>query len=198
MTITKIRVIRPKARTSPVLAYANVEIDGSVTLRDMRLLRSAEEGGIPWLKMPTKQSKTGVYRDIYNPINNEARQAMSAAVVDCLQEAIDEDKNEMEVVLEAEAAEPVFSGFHIHRFPENRQMKAFASCLVDESIALNRIAIVLDADTKALRLTMPNHNIAKTGAYASYYRLTPEAYQKLYTQVMEEYSNVPEDGGDAA
>ena len=44
MTITKIRVIRPKDRTSPVLAYANVEIDESVTLRDMRLLRSAEEG----------------------------------------------------------------------------------------------------------------------------------------------------------
>ena len=140
MTITKVRVIRPKDRTSPVLAFANVELNGSVTLRDMRLLRSSEEGGAPRLKMPTKQSKSGVYR----------------------------------------------------------QLKAFASCLVDGDVAIHRIAVILDMDTKALKLTMPNHDIAQSGAYASYYRLTPEAYQKLYNQVMEEYSKMPEDGGDAA
>ena len=97
MTITKVRVIRPKDRTSPVLAFANVELNGSVTLRDMRLLRSSEEGGAPWLKMPTKQSKSGVYRDIYNPISAEARQTMTEAVVKCLQQAIDDDKNEAEL-----------------------------------------------------------------------------------------------------
>lgn len=106
---------------------------------------------------------------------------MTAAVIDCLQQAIDEDKNEMEVTLEAEATEPVFSDFRIHRFPGNRQMKVFISCLADEAIALNRIAIDLDAVTKALRLTMPNHNITKTGAFASCYRLTPNACQSCTT-----------------
>ena len=198
MTITKVRVIRPKDRTSPVLAFANVELNGSVTLRDMRLLRSSEEGGAPWLKMPTKQSKSGVYRDIYNPINAEARQAMTDAVMKCLQKAVDEDKNEMEMEFETAAGEVEFSGLRVRRFPNNRQLKAFASCLVDGDIAIHRIAVILDMDTKALKLTMPNHDIAQSGAYASYYRLTPEAYQKLYNQVMEEYSKMPEDGGDAA
>ena len=198
MTITKVRVIRPKDRTSPVLAFANVELNGSVTLRDMRLLRSSEEGGAPRLKMPTKQSKSGVYRDIYNPINAEARQAMTDAVMKCLQKAVDEDKNEMEMEFETAAGEVEFSGLRVRRFPNNRQLKAFASCLVDGDIAIHRIAVILDMDTKALKLTMPNHDIAQSGAYASYYRLTPEAYQKLYNQVMEEYSKMPEDGGDAA
>ena len=53
-------------------------------------------------------------------------------------------------------------------------------------MAIHRIAVILDMDTKALKLTMPNHDIAQSGAYASYYRLTPEAYQKLFNQVMEE------------
>lgn len=198
MTITKVRVIRPKDRTSPVLAFANVELNGSVTLRDMRLLRSSEEGGAPRLKMPTKQSKSGVYRDIYNPINAEARQAMTDAVMKCLQKAVDEDKNEMEMEFETAAGEVEFSGLRVRRFPNNRQLKAFASCLVDGDIAIHRIAVILDMDTKALKLTMPNHDIAQSGAYASYYRLTPEAYQKLYSQVMEEYSKMPEDSNDAA
>lgn len=198
MTITKVRVIRPKDRTSPVLAFANVELNGSVTLRDMRLLRSSEEGGAPRLKMPTKQSKSGVYRDIYNPINAEARQAMTDAVMKCLQKAVDEDKNEMEMEFEAATGEVDFSGLRVRRFPNNRQLKAFASCLVDGDIAIHRIAVILDMDTKALKLTMPNHDIAQSGAYASYYRLTPEAYQKLYSQVMEEYSKMPEDSNDAA
>lgn len=198
MTITKVRVIRPKDRTSPVLAFANVELNGSVTLRDMRLLRSSEEGGAPRLKMPTKQSKSGVYRDIYNPINAEARQAMTDAVMKCLQKAVDEDKNEMEMEFEAATGEVEFSGLRVRRFPNNRQLKAFASCLIDGDIAIHRIAVILDMDTKALKLTMPNHDIAQSGAYASYYRLTPEAYQKLYNQVMEEYSKMPEDGDDAA
>lgn len=198
MTITKVRVIRPKDRTSPVLAFANVELNGSVTLRDMRLLRSSEEGGAPRLKMPTKQSKSGVYRDIYNPINAEARQAMTDAVMKCLQKAVDEDKNEMEMEFEAATGEVEFSGLRVRRFPNNRQLKAFASCLVGGDVAIHRIAVILDMDTKALKLTMPNHDIAQSGAYASYYRLTPEAYQKLYIQVMEEYSKMPEDGDDAA
>lgn len=198
MTITKVRVIRPKDRTSPVLAFANVELNGSVTLRDMRLLRSSEEGGAPRLKMPTKQSKSGAYRDIYNPISAEARQVMTDAVMKCLQKAVDEDKNEMEMEFEAAAGEVEFSGLRVRRFPNNRQLKAFASCLVDGDIAIHRIAVILDMDTKALKLTMPNHDIAQSGAYASYYRLTPEAYQKLYGQVMEEYSKMPEDGDDAA
>ena len=198
MTITKVRVVRPKDRTSPVLAFANVELNGSDTLRDMRLLRSSEEGGAPRLKMPTKQSKSGVYRDIYNPINAEARQAMTDAVMKCLQKAVDEDKNEMEMEFETAAGEVEFSGLRVRRFPNNRQLKAFASCLVDGDIAIHRIAVILDMDTKALKLTMPNHDIAQSGAYASYYRLTPEAYQKLYSQVMEEYSKMPEDSNDAA
>lgn len=198
MTITKVRVIRPKDRTSPVLAFANVELNGSVTLRDMRLLRSSEEGGAPRLKMPTKQSKSGMYRDIYNPISAEARQTMTEAVVKCLQKALDEDKNETELTFEVEPGEVEFSGLRIRRFPNNRQLKAFASCLVDGDVAIHRIAVILDMDTKALKLTMPNHDIAQSGAYASYYRLTPEAYQKLYNQVMEEYSKMPEDGDDAA
>ena len=191
MTITK-------DRTSPVLAFAKVELNGSVTLRDMRLLRSQDENGVPRLKMPTKQSKSGVYRDIYNPINAETRQALTDAVVECLHKAIGEDKNEMELAFDVEAGEIEFSGLRIRKFPNNRQLKAFASCLVDGGIALHRIAVILDMDTKALKLTMPNHDIAQSGAYASYYRLTPEAYQRLYNLVMEEYSKMPEDGDDAA
>ena len=147
MTITKVRVIRPKDRTSPVLAFANVELNGSVTLRDMRLLRSSEEGGAPRLKMPTKQSKSGVYRDIYNPISAEARQAMTEAVVKCLQKAVDEDKNDAELTFEVEPGEVEFSGLRIRRFPNNRQLKAFASCLVDGDVAIHRIAVILDMDT---------------------------------------------------
>lgn len=197
MTITKIRVIRPKDRTSPVLAFADVELDGSVTLRDMRLLKSSEPGGEPWLKMPTKQTKAGTYQDVYNPINVETRKAMTAAVVSCLQLAIEADKNEMEMETGAEAAEPVFSGVRVRRFQNNREMRALVSVLVDESVALNRIAILLDEETKALKLSMPNHDIGTSGAFISYFRTTPGAYQKLYKTIMEAYSAPPSEG-DAA
>lgn len=188
MKITSIRVIRPKDRTSPVLAYADVELSTGIQLRDMRLLRRRSEDEPPLLRMPSKPSKNGVSRDIYNPITKEAREELTQAVIKALQQAVEQNVNDLTVSFEEAATTPMFGNIHIHRFPHNRQLKAFASCVVDGEIALNRLAVVLDEETKALRLTMPNHTIVRTGGFASYYRMNPDSYKLLYEEVMGAYT----------
>lgn len=188
MDITSVRVIRPKDRTSPVLCFADISIDSGVQLRDARLLRPRQEGGKPMLRMPSQQNKNGERRDVYNPIVNEAREQMTAAVMTALKEAEEADKNDYTATFEPSTKLPEFSSVRIRKLEDSRQVKAFVSCIMDDAIALNRMAIVLDENTKMLRVSVPNHNIVRTGGFASYYRMQKQEYGLLYNAVMEAYT----------
>jgi len=188
MDITAVRVIRPKDRTSPVLCFADISIDSGVQLRDARLLRPREEGGKPLLRMPSQQNKNGAFRDVYNPIVNEAREQMTAAVMAALKEAEEADKNDYTATFEPSTKLPEFSSIRIRRLDDDRPVKAFVSCIMDNAVALNRMAIVLDDATKMLRVSMPNHNIVRTGGFASYYRMQKQEYSLLYNAIMKAYT----------
>ena len=190
MIFTSIRVIRPKDRTSPVLAFVDISMDNGIQLRDMRLMRNRDESGYV-LRMPTRKAKNGVYRDIFNPISNDVRTELTNAILEALHMAEDNNVNEFTLEKETEPRLPEFSSIHVHRFPNNRQLKALASCVVDGSIVLSGIAVLLNEDTKALQLTMPNHTIVRTGGHASYYRMTQESYKVLYDDIMSAYSAAP-------
>lgn len=49
------------------------------------------------------------------------------------------------------------------------------------------MAIVLDEDTKLLRVVPPNR-IIPNGGYASYYRMLKEPYKQLYEAIMGAYT----------
>lgn len=192
MMFTSVRVIRPKDRSLAVQAYAEASLDNGVQLRDMRLTKSRTEPDKYLLWMPSTKSKRGISSDVYNPISNEAREELTNAIVDALQQAIDKNVNELTVENKAvEPRPPRFSNVHIHKFPENTKLKAFASCTMDGAVALNRIAIILDPTTKALQLTMPNHTVVRSPNIVSYYRMTKESYKLLYETVMAAYQLAP-------
>lgn len=186
MNITSIRIVRPKDRTSSVLAYVDIEISGSVTLRAIRMVKNKQDEYL--LRMSGHKSKNGTYRDMFNPISTPARDEMTAAVVRVFEQAVEQDVNELKVQVAEVTAPPAFTNIHIHRFPQNRHLKAFASCLLNGEIALNRLAIVLDNETQMLRLSMPSFEIARTGGFASYYRLNAESYKALYDAVISAYA----------
>lgn len=188
MDITAVRVIRPKDRTSPVLCFADISIDTGLQLRDMRLLRNREEGGPPLLRMPTQRTRAGERRDVFNPISTEVRTQMTAAVVQALKDAEEAGVNERTTEFSVEPHFPQFTNAHVRRFPQNRQLKAFASCIVDDAVALNRMAILLDEDTKMFRVSMPKRESGRASGTVSYYRMQLEEYQSLYGVLMDEYT----------
>lgn len=187
MIFSSIHIIRVKNIDSPVLAFADVSFNTGVQLRDMRLMRG-REGEMPfYLRMPMKESKSGDSHSIFNPITADVRQTLTEAIASVYQQAVDADKNDYTVNYEVDEDKPRFENIHIHRFPRNRKLKAFASCVLDGEFSLNRMAIVLDEDTKLLRVVPPNR-IIPNGGYASYYRMLKEPYKQLYEAIMGAYT----------
>lgn len=193
MEIKDIRIVRPKDRTSPVLAFADVALANGVQLCDMRLMKNTADDTKYILRMPMKASKRKHFLSVFNPIDSKTTKQLTDAVADAYQKTVEQNTNEYTVSFEVEPTEPKFSQIHVYRFARNRQLKALVSCVMDDCIQLNRMSVLLNEDTKSLQLVMPGRIVAKTGRFTSYYRMERALYMQLYEAVMSAYTaTVPE------
>lgn len=195
MKIIAARVIRPKDRSSQVLANVEITFDTGIKLLHMHLLKGKEEGAPPFLKMPSFRSSTGSVRGVYNPTNKETRADMTKAAEEALRQAQEANVNDFTVTFEELAPEdyrtPEFSDIQIHWFDNDKPVRAFVSLLMDGCIALNRMAVVRDANTQMLAVRLPTHQIQRNRRTVGYYRIQGNAYDLLYNQAIEAYTNRP-------
>lgn len=197
MKIISTRVIRPKDRSSAVLANVEITFDTGIKLLNMHLLKSRKEGTPNYLKMPSITTQNGHVRSVYNPITNELRPLMTKAAEDALAQAVAAGVNDFTATFEEMGPEsyrtPTFSNIQVHWFDNDKPVRAFASLLMDDCIAINRLAVVRDQNTKMLTVRIPTHPFQNKGKQIGYYRIQGAAYDQLYEQVMAAYSNRPAD-----
>ena len=78
MEITNVRVRVVEKENSKMRGFASVTIDNQFVVHDIRILEG--DNGL-FLAMPSKQTGVGEYRDIAHPINPEARQMFTDAIL---------------------------------------------------------------------------------------------------------------------
>ena len=78
MEITNVRVRVVEKENSKMRGFASVTIDNQFVVHDIRILEG--DNGLFWA-MPSKQTGVGEYRDIAHPINQEARQMFTDAIL---------------------------------------------------------------------------------------------------------------------
>ncbi len=94
MEITNVRVRIVEKDNSKMRGFANVTIDDQFVVHDIRILEGTN--GL-FLAMPSKQVAPGEYRDIAHPINAEARQIFTDAILaEYEKELAREDRDEEE------------------------------------------------------------------------------------------------------
>ena len=79
MEITNVRVRVVEKENSKMRGFASVTIDNQFVVHDIRILEG--DNGL-FLAMPSKQTAPGEYRDIAHPINPEARQLFTDAILE--------------------------------------------------------------------------------------------------------------------
>ena len=94
MEITNVRVRVVEKENSKMRGFASVTIDDQFVVHDIRILEG--DNGL-FLAMPSKQVAPGEYRDIAHPINAEARQIFTDAILaEYEKELAREDRDEEE------------------------------------------------------------------------------------------------------
>ena len=91
MEITNVRVRVVEKENSKMRGFASVTIDNQFVVHDIRILEG--DNGL-FLAMPSKQTGVGEYRDIAHPINQEARQMFTDAILKEYEEEIRRVKSE--------------------------------------------------------------------------------------------------------
>ena len=86
MKITNVRVRVIEKENSKMRGFASVTIDDEFVVHDIRILEGND--GL-FLAMPSKQIAPGEYRDIAHPINQEARELFTEAIL----KEYDKEKN---------------------------------------------------------------------------------------------------------
>jgi len=187
MTINSIRVIRPKRESkssrAPV-AHVHMEIDNGTVLRGMSLVKRKDSY---MLVMPSVERRDGSTLYLYHPISQEARKLMTDAVVAAYEEMVTRNLRNYTMSF-GEGGTIDFSSVDVQRFNRYRELKGSASVVVDNMIVLNRIAILPDEMTGALRLEMPHREFARFGSRQAYFRFPTEDYMRLYHLVMDAYT----------
>lgn len=79
MKITNVRVRVVDKENSKMRGFASVTLDDMFAVHDIRILEG--DNGL-FLAMPSKQIAPGEYKDIAHPINQEARQMFSDAIIE--------------------------------------------------------------------------------------------------------------------
>jgi stage V sporulation protein G len=77
MEITEVRVNLNKG--GKVKAFAQIVIDGSFLVGDIRVLEGKE--GTVLLQMPSRRLRSGSFRDIAHPLNTETRRRVEEAIL---------------------------------------------------------------------------------------------------------------------
>lgn len=91
MEITNVRVRVVEKENSKMRGFASVTIDNQFVVHDIRILEG--DNGL-FLAMPSKQTGVGEYRDIAHPINQEARQMFTDAILKEYEEELKRAKSE--------------------------------------------------------------------------------------------------------
>lgn len=91
MEITNVRVHVVEKENSKMRGFASVTIDNQFVVHDIRILEG--DNGL-FLAMPSKQTGVGEYRDIAHPINQEARQMFTDAILKEYEEELKRVKSE--------------------------------------------------------------------------------------------------------
>lgn len=91
MKITNVRVRVVDKENSKMRGFASVTIDDMFAIHDIRILEG--DKGL-FLAMPSKQIAPGEYKDIAHPINQEARQMFSDAIIEEYKAELERSKNE--------------------------------------------------------------------------------------------------------
>ena len=91
MEITNVRVRVVEKENSKMRGVASVTIDNQFVVHDIRILEG--DNGL-FLAMPSKQTGVGEYRDIAHPINQEARQMFTDAILKEYEEELKRVKSE--------------------------------------------------------------------------------------------------------
>ena len=91
MEITNVRVRVVEKENSKMRGFASVTIDNQFVVHDIRILEG--DNGL-FLAMPSKQNGVGEYRDIAHPINQEARQMFTDAILKEYEEELKRVKSE--------------------------------------------------------------------------------------------------------
>ena len=195
MKIVECRVIRPKDRSSVVLATAELLFDNGIRVVNMHLLKPREGQEGNQLRMPVVHTKSGTTLNPFNPSSPEFRAAMHKAVEETLAEAVEAQVNDYTKVFETveEFRMPVFSRLKLHKFPDNHiPVKAMVSVTVDGELRLNRIAVIKAIDPSAYVVQLPTYTLQSGRRPARYFRFQAEPYEALYKLVTDAYFKVAE------
>lgn len=195
MKIVECRVIRPKDRSSVVLATAELLFDNGVRVVNMHLLKPREGQEGNQLRMPVVHTKSGTTLNPFNPSSPEFRAAMHKAVEETLAEAVEAQVNDYTKVFETveEFRMPVFSRLKLHKFPDKHiPVKAMVSVTVDGELRLNRIAVIKAIDPPAYVVQLPTYTLQSGRRPARYFRFQAEPYEALYKLVTDAYFKVAE------
>ena len=199
MKIVECRVIRPKDRSSVVLATAELLFDNGIRVVNMHLLkpRDGDEGN--QLRMPVVHTKSGTTLNPFNPSSPEFRAVMHKAVEETLAEAVEAQVNDYTKTFETveEFRLPVFSRLKLHKFPDNHiPVKAMVSVTVDGEFRLNRIAVIKAIDPPAYVVQLPTYTLQGGRRPARYFRFQAAPYEALYKLVTDAYFKVAEVAAD--
>ena len=74
---------------SKLKAFASITIDDCFVVHDIRLIDGAN--GL-FVSMPSKKMPDGLHKDIVHPINTDTREAISAAIVEAYNNALNAPK----------------------------------------------------------------------------------------------------------
>ena len=91
MKITNVRVRVVEKENSKMRGFASVTLDDMFAVHDIRILEG--DNGL-FLAMPSKQVAPGEYKDIAHPINSEARQMFSDAIIAEYKAELEKSKEE--------------------------------------------------------------------------------------------------------
>lgn len=88
--ITDVRIYRIEG-TGNLRAYATVTLDGAYVVHGLKIMEG--EGGL-WVGMPASKNKKGEFKDVFHPINKEARELLVNAVIGAYEKGSTEGEEE--------------------------------------------------------------------------------------------------------
>ena len=81
MEITEVHITRAVAE-GKLLAYVTVTFDHCFVVHNIKVIQG---GSGPFVAMPSRKTKSGLYRDIAHPINSEFRDQLQSRVLEAFQ-----------------------------------------------------------------------------------------------------------------
>lgn len=85
MRITDIRVF--PVREEKLKAFVSIVLDECFMINDIKVIKGKEGY---FISMPSRRKRTGKFKDIAHPLNNETRQAMEKEILAAYDEVVDE------------------------------------------------------------------------------------------------------------